>query len=532
METQHATVVVMIISFFLLSLTIVASGSAGIDSPTTVITGDSGRPAPDTGSTEVTQRAPPDPPTDTIGWENGYWHNESITVDQTDGLSTSELDAFLARSMGRVENIRQLEFTDRVRIEFVRRENLSAPRNDTYGLATSEQLWEALFIYGEKTNAFRTALRAQQSVVLGFAAEEGSDRIVVVDPTPRQPTVDGGVLIHELAHMLQDQQFNLSRPRYQRYTLDGEFAKDGLIEGEAAHITDRYRLKCQSQWQCIETPSDRSNVQRPDPLRFYRITYFPYSAGKRYVRALIGQNGWPAVTAAHAQPPVSTENVIHPSHTDRPIPITDSNISRNGWSRIEKKPETLGEAGIYALFWRRSADESPLSESNLSRSGSNGGRYTYASRPSTGWGNDRLYAYTNGEQRGYVWKTVWDTERDAREFYEAYTALLEEEDATQRGPHTWRIENGSFADAFSVQRTGTVVTIVNGPTLPALDNINPPATSGQPNATTAGEQPNTTILTDRGTANRTTATTGSGFSGFIAFVVVMLTGAAFSNRVR
>ncbi|MDX1748601.1 MAG: hypothetical protein R3324_21930, partial [Halobacteriales archaeon] len=36
---------------------------------------------------------PPDPETDRLGWENGYWYNESITVDQSDGLSDEELDA-------------------------------------------------------------------------------------------------------------------------------------------------------------------------------------------------------------------------------------------------------------------------------------------------------------------------------------------------------------------------------------------------------------------------------------------------------
>lgn len=550
METRHTIVVVLLLGVLSLSPAIAVSRPTAIGASTTMATSDPGRTATDATPAAVTQQAPPDPAADTIGWESGYWHNESISVDQTDGLSTAERDAFLARSMARVERIRGLEFTEGVQIEFVRRENMSVPRNDTYGLATSEQLWEALFLFGEATNASRTVRRAQRSVVLGFAAEEGSDHIVIVDPTPQRPTVGGGTLIHELAHMLQDQHFNLSRPRYQRHTLDGEFAKDGLVEGAAASLTDRYRANCRSQWRCVAAPSVGSGVQRPAPFRFYRLTYFPYSAGERYARTLIERGGWEAVTAAHEGPPVSTEQVLHPPRTDPPAAMSFTSTARNGWTRTEGRPETIGEAGIYTLFWRDSAATSPISEANLSRAGPSAGAYAYTSRPSSGWGNDRLYTYTNGAKRGYVWKTIWDTERDAREFREAYATILNETGATRQGPRTWRIENGTFADAFAVRRNGTTVTIVNGPTPPALDDIRPPTTAGRSNATTTTERSNATATTGRSsttstaeqppattgadgtTATTTTATTGPGFGGLGALVAVVLAGLALLDRSR
>lgn len=456
------------------------------------------------------QSAPRDPVSDTLGWENGYWYNESIDIDQTDGLSESELDAFLARSMARVERIRGLEFTENVEVEFVRREELDAPRNDTYGLSTNEQLWEALFFYGESTNASRAVRQAQAGSVLGYAAEEGSDHIVIVG-NPSQPTVDGATLVHELAHMLQDQQFNLSQPQYQRSTLDGEFAKDGLVEGEAAYITDRYRSNCQNEWSCVENPSNRADGQRSASFRFYRFTYFPYTAGKTYVQRLVENSGWMAVTGAHAQPPVSTEQVIHPRTKDQPTPLSVTDTSRNGWHRLNNS-ETVGEAGIYTLFWRRS-EGSPISETNRSRSGSQ--LYNYDSRPSSGWGNDRLYTYANasGDKRGYVWKTNWDTERDAREFRDAYLSILKTEGATQRGAHTWRIEDGTFADAFSVTRTGTTVTIVNGPT-GALDDIHPKSTDT--NATNT-QRTNTSEA-------MTTSTAGPGFTGVTTITALVLAG--------
>jgi hypothetical protein len=510
---MRQTPLAVLLLIILISSPIMAmSGVSGERTRTTPVADSSLRSslmAPD----DMAQRAPPDPATDTLGWESGYWYNESIDIDGTDGLSRSELDAFLGRSMARVERIRHLEFTEPVRIEFVRREELNVPRNDTYGLPTSEQLWEALFIFGEN-DAPNAVRRAQLSVVLGYAAEEGSDHIVIVDSSPEQPTVSGGTLIHELAHMLQDQHFNLSRPRYQRHTLDGEFAKDGLVEGGASYITALYRKNCQNTWQCVEAPSRGSSVERPAPPRFYRLTYFPYTAGERYVRALIEQGGWKAVTAAHESPPVSTEQVIHTERNNRaqPIPISFTDTSRNGWTRVDERPETIGEAGINTLFWRRLDSVT--------------GRYDYTSRPSSGWGNDRLYAYANGNTHGYVWKTVWDTKRDAREFRNAYVTVLKAEGATQKGPHTWKIEDGAFTDAFSVRRTGNTVTIVNGPTTAALNDIHSVKKSK-----TRSHTPHTNRNTGQTTTTTaTTTTTGPGFGGLVALAAIVLAVIGLYNR--
>ncbi|WP_248907264.1 Hvo_1808 family surface protein [Halocatena marina] len=508
MRARHVAVVALLIGLVVLALpvetglfTVADDHATSVDSIET------------SGSLEsnAMQSAPPDPNTDTLGWESGYWYNESITVDQSDGLSESELDAFLARSMARVEHIRRLEFTEQVEIEFVRPENLDPPRNDTFGLTSNEQLWEALFFYGESTNASRAIQRAQQGGVLGFAAEEGSDRIVIVGD-PSKPTVDGATMIHELAHMLQDQQFDLQQQRYRHSTLDGEFAKDGLVEGEAAYITERYRQNCQDGWNCIDNPTSGNNADRTATFRFYRFTYFPYAAGEVYVRTLFGNGGWTAINDAHTQLPTSTATVIHPGRPDEPSNQSFTDRSRNGWNRIEN--DTVGEAGIYTLFWRQSASDSPIREENLSRSDSSADVYNYVSRPSSGWRSDGLYTYAKGDKRGYVWKTSWDSERDAREFRNAYIEILETEGATKQGVHTWRINNGAFADAFSVRRTGTTVTIVNGPTIDALDDIDSKA-----DATTEEQSTHTTNTEDTTT---TTTTSGPGFGGLIAIAGIVL----------
>ena len=68
-----------------------------------------------------TQSAPSDPDEDVLGWENGIRHDESIAVNQSDGLSQREREALVARGMARVEVLREREFCNRVPVEVVSR---------------------------------------------------------------------------------------------------------------------------------------------------------------------------------------------------------------------------------------------------------------------------------------------------------------------------------------------------------------------------------------------------------------------------
>ena len=430
---------------------------------------------------------PPDPGEDVLGWENGYWYNESIAVNQSDELNDTEFDAFVARSMARVEYLRQLEFTRNVAVDPIAREELRAvannstyPNTTTFGAPTNEQLWEALFLVDEPTNATRTIRQYHTAVVLGFAAEEGANRIVIVTENPENPAIRGETLVHELAHMLQHQQFNLSEPKYRPDTLDGEFAKDGLVEGGATYVHKLYVQKCrQGDWECIDTPPGWSNTGDFDHSGLSRLFYQPYSDGPVYIHNLIQRGGWESVSALHDSPPNSTEQIIHPEQPmESPAPLSFEDTSQNGWRIFEQQGQSyqrVGEAGIYTLFWYQANqhDISALGEQINTETNRTFDTYNYTSVPSAGWGNDRLIAYRKGEKRGYVWKTVWDTKRDATEFYEVYRQVLEAHNAVQRGEHTWVIQNGNFADAFRVVRNGTAVVIVNGQTISDLDNLRP-----------------------------------------------------------
>lgn len=472
------------------------------------------------GAATVDAHPRPDPEDDAIGWEGGYWHDEPITVDQSDGLNASEREAFLSRTMARVEYIRGLEFTERPELEFIDRGELRERRAGSFGLPTDDQLWEAMWLFGEDTNASRAIAERFGGSVLAYAAEEGSDHVVVVNADPSEPQISAGVLAHELVHVLQHQQFDLSAPRYRRTTLDGEFAKDGIVEGEASYVDQRYAERCGAEWRCVDAPPvGWAGASLEGSWRFHRLTVQPYSDGAHYVATLRDRGGWDAVDAAHADPPESSAAIVHPGLDAAPEPMTLPDRSTGRWTRVGP-PQTVGEVGAYMTLWRQVTGEGQVDQDGPEVDGPYD-RFDYNDSVTAGWANDKLVTYTDGERRGYVWALRWRTAEDAAAFAAAYRDQLATEGANRTAESTWVLEDGPFADAFRVVRSGRTVVVVNGPTEDALSAIRDPDRPASPTPTSPGGTASPTGSADPGTTAPATPTTtpGLGVAGALAGLV-------------
>lgn len=441
----------------------------------------------------ATTAPPPDPEQDVIGWENGYWHNESIDVDQSDGLTERELEAYVSRSMARVEHIREREFKQEVPVTALTRPQFrlvsgfgSTPPPTR---AWQNQVWEAMFIVNEPNDAVRQQRRLSGSRIGGLYIPAISS-IFIISDSPRRPVIDNATLVHELTHALQDQHFGLDSPSLSSPLMDVRLGQNGLTEGEANYVEARYEQRCEVDWDCVETPGPRPNRlpygggDLPNLNIGIQVSQIqPYSDGPAYVHSLVQRDGWDAVEAKYANPPRSTGQIIHPNESVKaPTQIGYDHAARNGWKVFGKQGrngyETVGEAGIYSMFWYqgRAFDRQiiPWRQFQQSEDGEYD-TFNYTSVPSEGWENDRLYPYRKGDDRGYVWKTKWETRTDAAEFHDAYLQILDGYGAVERGPNTWVIPSGGFADAFRIVQEGDTVIIVNGPNVEALDDIRPSA---------------------------------------------------------
>lgn len=397
-----------------------------------------------------------------LGVENGYSYDDELSATPDDGLNATELEAVKSRAMARLERLRGLEFTGDVPVRVITREqyraNQTSTPNRTHQL-WNNQVWEGLFLVGEDRNVSAVFDDLRGSTVQGYYSP-GRDEIVVVSDA-ETPRISRGTLVHELVHALQDQQFGLDESMA---TQDRQLAHSGVVEGEATLLTGRYQERCGGEWSCVTVPGGAGGgggtLSNPG---VFVVLYHPYASGPGFVAALEGRGGWDAIDDAHEAYPASTEQVIHPERypDDEPVDVSVPDRSSAAWSRFEHDPiaDTVGEASVYAMLVEHDVGETPSS------------RYSYSHPAADGWAGDALVPYRSAEGYGYVWETAWESADEAREFHEAYRALLETQGAVARGDGVWVIEEGPFADAFRVTRNGSRVRVVNAPTVEALDGV-------------------------------------------------------------
>ena len=436
---------------------------------------------------------PSDPDSDVLGWEDGVWANESIDVDQSDGLDCRELALTRARTMARVEAIRDLEFERTVPTRVISRETFR--ERATSGEVPSEPtvqdaLYEALFLVDERTNA-ETVRRQNRGTSVGAYYSSAQNAIVIITPDPDRVQISSALLAHELVHALQNQHFDRAQVEP---TLDAGKARLGLTEGDANYVQYQYRQRCGEAWDRCLVPDPRPAQARPQARGLtnrglHLITFQPYSDGPAFVETLREAGGWSAVGDAYGSLPASTEQTIHADRypDDSPTAVTVSDTSTEAWTPLtrngERVTETAGEVGLFAMFaypfYHSNGSVEIISRDAFQNRDADGNPdrfdpYNYSHPYSEGWDGDRLVAYRNGDETAYVWKLAFDSETDAREFLTGYRRILEyrgaEPEADRR--NVWTIdEDESFGDAFAIRQSGSTVVVVNAPTVEDLGDV-------------------------------------------------------------
>jgi hypothetical protein len=429
---------------------------------------------------------PADPAEDVRGWEGGYWANESLDVDASDGLSDAELDAVVARAMARVEVIRGVEFDADVPVSTVARETFRDRDRSTPPPALrtfDDAKMEALLLVGEDESA--TAVqRANRGASVGGYYSSGRDEIVLVTDGDRA-VLEETTLGHELVHAWQDRRFDLASLRAD--TRDGANGRNGIVEGDAELVQYRYDRRCGAEWDCVAPPDDGGGGGGGVAnYGVFALKFHPYSDGPGFVLSRYRAGGWDAVNAVYRDLPASAEQVTHPDAygTDPPTDVTLRDRTGGDWERVRPggRPDhgTVGQAGVMALLvhplydsdgeagpvapdeWLNRTDDGAVSDFDP---------LNYDHPYAAGWDGDRLHVYRNGDRTGYVWRLVWDSPAEAREFLDGYRRVLDYWGAEARGDGVYVVPDGPFADAFHAEREGDTVTVVNAPTRAALGDV-------------------------------------------------------------
>ncbi len=425
-----------------------------------------------------------------IGRHNGYTADTSLAINPEDGYNESELNAAVSRAIARVETVRGVDLTDDVPVRIQSRESFQ----DTHQNATTTESFrrfdnakfEALFLIGEDDDSLEVQRESRGSSVLGYYSYENQSIVIVSDSST--PTLDGeATLAHELTHALQDKRFNLSS--YQKRTRDEYNAVNGLIEGEANVVQRQYMDRCGTEWDCLPSASGGDAGDGPTNWGVHLLNYFPYGEGQALVADVYEREGWDGVDRLYENPPQSAEQVINPSalETDPPTAVTIEDRPTAGWQRVTLDPDArggdrpdyavMGQSALTAMFAQTGFDSynnSAVATRNDIITRANGQtRLNYNLPMTNGWDGDRLHVYEKNGQTGYVWKLVWDDQKNATQFVESYERLLSHWGGSSVAPNTWVIDDGPFADAVSIRTDGSTVVIVNGPSQADLTEIRP-----------------------------------------------------------
>jgi len=432
------------------------------------------------------------PESDRLGWENGYWHDDPIVVDPTDGLNESELDAVVSRGMARLEVIRGWEFEVRPSVEIISRsEHRHRTADRSRNVSTADRLhqnvkFESLFMVGENEDAIATRRSNTGSNVLGYYTPESGD-IVIVSENQTAPRLDEITLAQELFHAAQDRRHNISS--YNTSTEERNNAVNGIIEGDGNYVDYLYQRRCRTDWTCLRPTRGSGGGRSSIHLGLFALGFQPYSDGPAFVRGIRERSGWAGVDEVYDDPPASTEQTIHPEKygSDPPQPVHIENRSSGPWRVLQLENglnyAEFGEAGIFSMFlypgWKAGDPPEVIPTEPFRDPDASLDPYNYSHPYSAGWDGDKLLpivtrdsAETN--ETGYVWKTIWDAPADAKQFHTGYEKLLQVHDGEQVRPGVWLIGTGPYADAFRIVRRDDTVIITNAPSTEALQQVRKP----------------------------------------------------------
>ena len=296
--------------------------------------------------------------------------------------------------------------------------------------------------------------------ISGFYDSEAKELFVV------RGTTFGGreklTYAHEYTHALQDQVFQFDEGmnyNEEACEIDSErcAAIRALIEGDATlteilwfqtHATRQDYADLMEAFENFSSP-----VLDAAPPYIAADLYFPYEKGLAFVEYLFDQGGFDAVDAAFLDPPVSTQQILHPDKYPDQVPalveLPDlSDSLGTDWELFDQN--IMGEWFTFLILHMAYNDSHQLPEDT-------------ARQAADGWGGDAYAIYLNeiSDDVVFILDMVWETDSDAETFAEAFSDYAGRRwdiaDEMVFGNATWRGVEGTVIMALEGDRTLWVI---------------------------------------------------------------------------
>lgn len=333
----------------------------------------------------------------------------------------------------RVADVGKLAFQRDVPVNFMSREDLARYIrdlfNEEYPVEYAER--EERMLRGFGLLAEGQDLRTIREKVLGenvagfYDERPGVKKLFAISSGQSLNLMNQLVLSHELRHAIQDQRVVIrEKLRVQSDFDDRRLAALCLLEGDASILMENYlasgatsnqpevanlfRIFSQSlTGEEIAAMFAAGPSLRAAPPVVQEQLIAPYFDGRNLAAAIFSKGGFALLNQMLESPPRSMEQVLHPEKyldaVDEPVEVA---LPEAGAAKPAFEG-TLGEFLIRVLL--REGAESEL-----------------AARAAAGWDGDRYAVVeTGGGWHRLLWRSVWDSEADAREFRDVLKSYAE-----------------------------------------------------------------------------------------------------------
>ena len=276
-------------------------------------------------------------------------------------------------------------------------------------LKDTEDLLITLGLLPEGASLRAMTLDFQAGQIAGYY-DPAKNELYVISRTGGLGPVEEVTYAHEFTHQLQDQ--NVDLDAFDLDALDQSdraLAARALIEGDATSVQSTWmlaNLDSRELGEVLAAGLDPAAIEalRKAPRYLRETTTFQYEDGLAFITRLMADGDYAAVNAAYADPPTSTEQILHPDKyllREPPIEVDFADdfaavLGTGGWKEAGR--DTLGELTL--RIWLRE----------------NGLTLAEARTATAGWGGDRVMLLRGPNATGVVLDTRWDTPDDANEF--------------------------------------------------------------------------------------------------------------------
>jgi hypothetical protein len=193
-------------------------------------------------------------------------------------------------------------------------------------IAGEQKLYQSLGLLPANASLKDLLLSMLTSQVAGFYRPDTKQMYVISQSGELGPTEQVS-FAHEYDHALQDQHFDLTKPRDGRHRPGRPLARPSLALPRATppSLMSDWAQQSLTPVQMLQLLQGSTDPPRRRPRRCRALKddlLFPYTSGLAFVEGLQTSGGWPAVDAAYATPPDSSEQILHPQkYLNREEPI-------------------------------------------------------------------------------------------------------------------------------------------------------------------------------------------------------------------